>query len=793
MQNRMAMPNDDAQPDHMIAQPAGIAWSPEQQVRLEHDWRQLQRNFAYHPVVRVIPLQGNPPAEYEVQFKTRALYIREDGELDFISTPSIHIWLPPGYPHEAPVVRPMHALFHPNVTMDGFGFNPPWDATRTLAQLVQQIGAMIAFHTYDPWNVWNPAAMDWATVNAAYLPTDPGANFAPNAGGEPLGRICQNGPRALEQLRGQLHEMCASLLSPEEPPAMEDVRNLAHQIRIVTNLFLDVDIPDSLRAPATELDQWAEALPAATMLFEGLRQRQIAASAALAAAGKVAESRRLLIKELASFDDLVIPRPSADPRLAIAQLPELPKMQAIWANFRVVAGEAEKRLVTARARLAVLAFPEARMSFSHSELLEKTIETQIGRATQAVNIAVEKSEAAIAALSPIVERAKDELSVFERVIGWREYVDLSSKAQALVERTIAWGSAGVQAYYVENEGGSFGPFEFEQRLDLGESALAVRNSGRTSIEIFDIITGGKVAKSDTGESIVKLPSGEPGVSYATRFRMTARCDDLWVQVEYLNRQIGEGLGRLLRPWAHPKAESWASSFDKVLSSKEAMSSFVDETRSGLLERNNLVSDLKLLSRFKERMTTQFLLERHTEMVGRFKKDLAAAQKELEDSNRRIAIVFSKSQREVETNQPMIPPRLANEYETQTRRRDNTQRKIDRLHRRFKQAAEQISFRFSNPALYGSDELPVPVSLPPLPAELSARVAVMNGEAMARQIATLENVLGVALRADAPAAAGTAAPHPRPLAIAEALVGRPMETSPDDADVSAEHHDSQNEQ
>lgn len=768
MQNRMATPNDEMA---MSPAAAGIAWSPEQQVRLEHEWRQLQRNFAYHPTIRISPIQGNPPAEYEVEFKTRALYIREDGQLDYIMSPSVHIWLPPGYPHEAPLVRPMHALFHPNMTMDGILINPAWEATRTLAQLVQQIGAMVAFHTYDPWNVWNPAAMEWATANAAYLPTDPGANFAPNAGGEPLGRICQNGQKTLGQLRGQLTELCASLLLPEEAPSAGEVRNFAQQIRLATNLFLDDDVPDSLRGPATQLDQWAETLPRATMLFEGLRQRHIAASAALAAAGKVAESRRVLIKQMGSFDEMVIPRPSPDPRQALAQLPDLPKMQAEQANFRLVAGEAEKRLAAARARLAALAPPDPRMEFSHSELLEKTIETEIGRAAEAVANAKEKSEAAIAGIAPLVERSRDELMVFERVIGWREYADLTAKSRELVDRMLSWGSAAVQAYFVENEGGAFGPFEFEQRLDLGESSLAVRNTGRTEIEVFDIISGGKVAQSDTGEATIKLPSGEPNITYPTTFRMTARCDDLWVQIEYLTRQIGERLGQLTRPIATPKATSWASSFDKVLSSKEAIAGFVEETRDGLLERNNLVSDLKLLSRFKERMTTQFLLERHGEMVSRFKKDQAQAQAELNDANKRIANIFSKSQREVETNQPMIPPKLAREYETQTRRRDDMQRKIDRLNRRFKLAVEQIRPRLASAALYGADDVPAPVYLPPLPEDLTGRVVVMTETAMEQQIASLEQMLGVKLRPDAGAAATPV--EERPQGVEEALAGGGM--------------------
>jgi ubiquitin-protein ligase len=775
MPDRIATPMDDAQMAHFAAHQVGIAWSPEQLVRLEHEWRQLQRNFAYHPAMRVVPVKGNPPAEYQVDFKARTLFIRDDGQLDYLDAPSVHIWLPPGYPHEAPVVRPMQAIFHPNVTMDGIWVNPAWEPTRTLAQLVQQLGAVLAYHTYDPWNVWNPAAMDWVAANGAYLPTDPAANFSPNAGGEPLGRICQHGNKALELLREQLKTMCDSLVKAETTgpiPTPQEVRGFAEQIRLTTNLYLDEDVPQELRSGATELDQWAESLPSVTMVFDGLRQRHVAASAALTAAGRLAESRRALIKELASLSDLVDEPPEGQPYRVIEQLPPLAKMQSAQVSLRTAAAEAEKRLTSARAKLAALSPPEPRMHQTHSSLLEKTIEAELGRTAWAVQDAHDKSEAAINTIAGTVERAKDELIVFGRVIGWREYADLTVKSRELIERAVEWGSAGVQAYFVENEGGSYGPFEFEQRLDFGMSALAVRNTGRTSIEVFDLQTGGKLASSDTGETTIQLPGGDDATTYDTTFRMTARCGDLWLQAEYLTRQIGERLGRLSKPANAPRAESWAKAYDQALSRAESLATFVEETRQGMLERDTLVSDLKQLARFKERLTTQFLLERYCEMVPRFQKEQAEARTQMDDANRRIAVIFSKSQRDVETGQPMIPPKWIREYEEQTKRRDDMQRPLDRYNRRFALAEAHIRPRLANAVLLGSDHVPGPVRLPGLPGELIGRAPVLNDGEMIEQIEMLERELGVRLRPEPPAA-----PAQRPTVAQPSSSAAPSATPP----------------
>jgi len=752
------------------AQQVGIAWSPEQLVRLEHEWRQLQRNFAYHPHVRIVPLRGSPPGEYQVEFTVRSLFVRDDGQLDYIATPSVQIWLPPGYPHEAPVVRPVQALFHPNITMDGIGVNPAWDPTRTLAQLVQQVGAVLAYHTYDPWNVWNPAAMDWATANAGYLPTDPAANLSPNADGEPLGRICQHGRATLEELRTQLQTLCTALTATDAPPAMSEVRAFTERARLTTNLFTDDDVPDYLRTPATELDEWAAELPSTTMALEGLRQRHIAAAATLAAAAKLADSRRALLKEIGALADLVHEPPVADPYQAMAQLPPLPQMQAVQVNLRVAITEAEKRVAAVQARLTALTEPEQRSGPSHSALLEQFAQAEGARASTAVRDARDKGEAAIATIASTVERAKDELEAFTRVIGWREYGVLTVKSRELVGRILGWGAAGVQAYFVENEGGVFGPFEFERRLDLGESALAVRNTGRTGIEVFDLTTGGKVAQSDTGETTIQLPGGEEGVGYETTFRLTARCDDLWVQIEYLTRQVADRLTRLSKPSGRRNAESWVNGYLDVLSRPAALSRFVEETREGIMERDSLITDLKQVGRFKERMTTQFLLERYVEMIPRFKKDQAAAHEQLQDANRRIAAIFSKSQREMETGVPMIPPRLLGEYETQTKRRDDAQRKIDRLGRRFDLAVAQIRPRLATPALYGSDHAPATILLPALPQELRDRAPMISAAALDELVTSLEEDLGMPLRPQA--GRTTASP-----AVAAAPAGIPAAPPP----------------
>jgi ubiquitin-protein ligase len=744
-----ATPFDNAPGAYPPPAPAPIAWSPEQRARLDHEWRQLQRNFAFHPSVKITPLQPPPCAEYQVELRVRTLHIRDDGILDYTPTARLNVWLPPGYPHEAPIVCPVEAVFHPNITMDGILISPPWDPTRTIAQLIQQIGAFLAFQTYDPANIWNAVAMDWVNANAAYLPTDPVANFAPTAGGEPHARICTHGEAMLGLVRGQLQHACEALASSENPPSPDELQALIDQVRQTTQVFFENDIPAPLRENARQLDQWAEAIPGATMTFESVRQHHLAAAAALQAAGKLAESRRVVLKELVSLDELVAVPPAADPRQALAQLPDVPKLQAFQAPFKLAISEAARRFAQAKSQLAGLTPPEPRTTVSDSPLLERTLAAQIERATRAVLEATEKSRSAVDTIAPTLDRARDELAALERVIGWREYENLHARSRELLDQVKAWGSAAVQAYFVENEGGVFGPFEFEQRLDLGDSSLAVRHTGRTSLEIFDLATGSKLASSNTGEATVPLKGADDGTTYATTFRATPRCEDVWMRLEQLTRQIGELVGRLTRPLDLPNSQSWAGAYFKVLADPLAVEAFIDETREGAQQREEAISDLKLLGRFKERLATQFLLERHSEMVPRFKRQVEQAQQQLEDANRKIAAIFARCERDLESNQPLIPPRLVKEYELQTDRRDEAQKIIDRMLRRFATAAAQIKPRLSNPRLYGSDRPPTPLLLEPLPPALLSRAELLSDFELSTVVSMLESELGERLRPAVP--------------------------------------------
>jgi hypothetical protein len=187
----------------------------------------------------------------------------------------------------------------------------------------------------------------------------------------------------------------------------------------------------------------------------------------------------------------------------------------------------------------------------------------------------------------------------------------------------------------------------------------------------------------------------------------------------------------------------------VLTAPVALEGFVEEARRGALQCNALVSDLKAVRRYKERLTTQYLLERHAEMTPRFKRRAAEMRQKLDEANVRIADIFSRSQRDLESGLPMIPPRLAKDYETACVRRDNAQEEIARLADVLEVAADQIKPRLATPALYGSDRVPALVALGSLPEALTSRSEALSDFEMQATIGYLEQELGQKLRPEAP--------------------------------------------
>src|SRR5688572_27174750 len=136
--------------DNAVAAQTVGAWSAEQVQRLGAEWKRLQRAFAYHPVVRITPLHGEPPDEYQVEYRLRHLVMTEGGRLEYATSCALHVWLPPAFPLEPPLIRPITRIFHPNIVPQGVSLARAWAGPSTsLLDVVRAVGEMVALQRYD--------------------------------------------------------------------------------------------------------------------------------------------------------------------------------------------------------------------------------------------------------------------------------------------------------------------------------------------------------------------------------------------------------------------------------------------------------------------------------------------------------------------------------------------------------------------------------------------------------------------------------------------------------------------
>ena len=411
------------------------------------------------------------------------------------------------------------------------------------------------------------------------------------------------------------------MLEPGRPPSADDARYFALRTRLAASMFLANEIPEHLSGPASALDEWAMEIPQAQGTFDAYRELKVAAAAVRTAAGELADISRALGQQLAALDAMVAVEPFTDPAKALRQLPAAVDLQRSQGEMRTVLRGAEQKLQAAKARLNPLAIPQRGGTLCAP--LETLFGTALAGLETSVAAARQRIDAARAKIEPMIARARQEVAALDRILLWREYADMKDSASPLVAQLAKWGTAGTQAYFVANPGGEHGPFDFEQPLELGTAKIAVRTLGRRSMEAIDSTLGMSLAKTETGELLISLPGEEPGEMFPTTFKLTARCDDLIVQLDYL---VAQTRGLLERIGAKPlPAASWTGKFIAILAKPEVLSKVHADHVKLSTHWQHLSADLEALAPLKERMATYHLLMRASEAVPRYHKERDAAE------------------------------------------------------------------------------------------------------------------------------------------------------------------------
>jgi len=139
--------------------------------RLQSDYESVQRLAHLHPRIRVEGTRGNPPDRYVLLLKVRSLREQND-RLAIAEEHRLEITLPKAYPRDAPVCRMLTPVFHPNIAPHAVCIGDHWTAAESLDLMIQRVGEMLAFQSYNVRSPLNGRAAQWVEQNLERLPID---------------------------------------------------------------------------------------------------------------------------------------------------------------------------------------------------------------------------------------------------------------------------------------------------------------------------------------------------------------------------------------------------------------------------------------------------------------------------------------------------------------------------------------------------------------------------------------------------------------------------------------------
>lgn len=722
------------------------AWTPAQQMRLDAEWRNLRRAFAYHPFVEIVPLAGDPPAEFQVNYKVTTLVIDEQGQLVYVASCPVHLWLPPHFPHTAPLVRPMAAAFHPNATTEWIHLNPAWGPDRNLVEVVTQVGFLLAFQSYDPNAVANPVAMSWACANPQLLPTDATADFAPAAGGGPVVRIMRFGLATLRALQERVEALCERTVTASPTPDREEIEQLWREVRLALPLFLEPDVPEHLRSAAAELGDLASSLREADSIWSQLARQVATCNQVASAAGEVVKAEETLRRILSA--EATAPRQHS----AALALPAPSVVQPSALALRRAVKESEQAVLALREGLDQLAaaprIPTA--AAPPGTVMARRLARELSHLSAASEPA-RASGASLASLEPVLERARAESSAADRVVAWAEHAELLRRGHELIERVKSAGPANLQAYRIETTAGTTGPFDFEQRVDpaAGGANIAVWNVRAALVRVIDPDTEEVIARGDGRVALTRRADSATGG--ATTIIVGEHTDEVRVQLEYLLTHSRDALARLRVDDDEPpplgRPSTWAASLAADLDQPDQQQRAVDGHRRAADVWKHMLAELPALGLFKQRLATFHLLNRLIDFAGRvrFERERLTAVVSRADSH--LAEIGARSGRDMETGGLIIPVQYAAEYARYMNEREEAQHQLRRLETALDAGTERLEIRLAKPRLYGCADLPQLRVLGPAPRAYVEQQPHVSDEAVQRLVTRLEELLGTSLRHD----------------------------------------------
>lgn len=140
--------------------------------RLKADHEALRRLARLHPRIDIEGVWGNPPERYRIKLSVKSL--RERGEvIETVDQHWLEVTMPRGYPRDAPLFRMLTPVFHPNIAPHAVCIGDDWTAGEPLDLLVQRVGEILGYQSYNLKSPLNGRAAQWVDEHRHLVPIDP--------------------------------------------------------------------------------------------------------------------------------------------------------------------------------------------------------------------------------------------------------------------------------------------------------------------------------------------------------------------------------------------------------------------------------------------------------------------------------------------------------------------------------------------------------------------------------------------------------------------------------------------
>lgn len=140
--------------------------------QLSSDHKKVVDTIKLYKNITLIGTTGEPADEYDIEYKLRGYSISPSGKIAIARQHRVKIYLPFGYPHFPPTLKPLSPIFHPDVDANVVRIANYWEKNKSLADLIIHFGEMICGKIYSSENPFNLKAAEYYEKNKNRLPLD---------------------------------------------------------------------------------------------------------------------------------------------------------------------------------------------------------------------------------------------------------------------------------------------------------------------------------------------------------------------------------------------------------------------------------------------------------------------------------------------------------------------------------------------------------------------------------------------------------------------------------------------